>query len=124
VLHSATVAAPTAVLLLHMHATPLPVQATTNPIKITQQTGSDNPFDAFALWSYSTPAFVDLNGDGDQDMLSGESAGAFVYFENTSPISQSGDATILCGGQPFVIGKICYTLLVLDPPGLFPIAIE
>lgn len=170
--------------------------------------------------------FVDLNGDGDQDMLSGESAGAFLYFENTSPISQSGDgvtlslstvfiepgeaartdgekveltvtnnsgkpiggmqlaidlditgddivtfdqedgsdtdlnpdlfevdtallpggssgfeasatvdagvlkivvftssgATIPSGGQPFVIGKICYTLLALDPPGLLPAA--
>ena len=63
-LHSATVVASTALLLLHMHATPLPVQAATNPITITRQTGSDNPFDAFALWSYSTPAFVDLDGAG------------------------------------------------------------
>ena len=42
VLHSGTVAASTALLLLHMHATPLPVQAATNPITFTQQTGSEN----------------------------------------------------------------------------------
>ena len=32
----------------------------------------------------------------------------------------SSGATIPSGGQPFVIGKICYTLLALDPPGLLP----
>ena len=101
-LHSATVAASTALLLLHMHATPLPVQAATNPITFTRQTGSDNPFDALALGSYSTPVFVDLNGDGDQDMLSGESAGAFLYFENTSPISQSGDGVTLSLSTVFI----------------------
>jgi hypothetical protein len=85
-----------------MQATPLPVQAATNPITFTQQAGSDNPFDALALWSYSTPVFVDLNGDGDQDMLSGESAGAFLYFENTSPISQWGDGVTLSLSTVFI----------------------
>ncbi len=35
----------------------------------------------------SSPAFADLDNDGDLDMLSGESYGNFLYFENTGSAS-------------------------------------
>jgi len=38
-------------------------------------------------YSYSSPTFADMDGDGDLDMLSGNSYGEFVYFENTGSAS-------------------------------------
>ncbi len=37
--------------------------------------------------SYSTIAFVDLDNDGDKDMLSGDGAGDFYYYKNTGTAS-------------------------------------
>lgn len=42
-----------------------------------------NPFGLPALWR-SAPALVDLNNDGEIDMVSGSAYGHFSYFENTS----------------------------------------
>jgi hypothetical protein len=50
----------------------------------TRQTGSNNPFDGVDVGVSSTPTFGDVDGDGDLDMLSGASGGAFLYFENTT----------------------------------------
>lgn len=37
------------------------------------------------------PAFGDLDGDGDPDLLLGESKGTFIFFENTAPKGQAPD---------------------------------
>lgn len=42
-----------------------------------------NPFGLTSLYYYAFPAFVDLDQDGDMDLLAGEDYGAFQYFENT-----------------------------------------
>ena len=44
-----------------------------------------NPFgkSAFDVGDYSSPTFVDLDGDGDQDLISGENGGGFVFISNT-----------------------------------------
>ena len=47
------------------------------------QTGTANPFDGQTIGAYSTPAFVDLDDDGDMDLVSGEGYGSFLYFKNT-----------------------------------------
>ena len=36
----------------------------------TEQTGADNPFDGFDVGHYSAPAFADVDGDGDIDLIS------------------------------------------------------
>lgn len=42
-----------------------------------------NPFGLTSVSLYTIPAFADLDGDGDLDMMAGEGAGNFEYFQNT-----------------------------------------
>ena len=47
--------------------------------------GEDNPFDEIDmkhLGGWSTPAFADLDNDGDLDFISGNYVGTFEYYEN------------------------------------------
>ena len=55
---------------------------------------SSNPFDGIDLGSYSAPSFVDLDGDGDLDLVSGERDGALFSFENTTPRGQEISVTV------------------------------
>ena len=48
-----------------------------------ERTDTANPFDAIDAGYASTPTFVDLNGDGDLDLLVGAVDGGITYFENT-----------------------------------------
>ena len=48
----------------------------------TEQTGGNNPLDGFDVGYLSTPSFVDLNGDGDLDLVSGENDGNFNFYSN------------------------------------------
>ena len=56
---------------------------TANSANYVQRTGASNPLNGFDVGTYSTPAFVDIDNDGDFDMFSGETDAIFNYFENT-----------------------------------------
>ena len=58
----------------------------TSPVFVAR-TGANNPLGDHDVGDAAKPAFADLDGDGDFDLLAGRLAGDFAYFEN------SGDAT-------------------------------
>ena len=59
-------------------------QGTAATPEFTQQTSfADNPFAGDDAGSYSNPALVDIDGDGDLDAFVGESNGNVRYYENT-----------------------------------------
>ena len=56
---------------------------TASMASFTERTGMANPMDGFINGYYSSPAFADLDNDGDYDLVAGDASGAFFYFENT-----------------------------------------
>ena len=51
-----------------------------------ERTGAANPLDGIDVGNNSAPAFTDLDGDGDADLVVGESGGTLKYYENTGTV--------------------------------------
>lgn len=52
-----------------------------------EETGAGNPLDGVALNFFSAPAFVDIDNDGDQDVVIGDYYGAIRFYRNTGTAS-------------------------------------
>ncbi|MFM8295417.1 MAG: FG-GAP repeat domain-containing protein, partial [Microcystaceae cyanobacterium] len=53
-----------------------------------RQQGTKNPFNGFDIGSYSAPTLVDLEQDGDLDLVIGTYEGTLVYYQNTGTNDQ------------------------------------
>jgi len=63
-----------------------------------EQTGFMNPFDGIALSQNARPVLVDMDGDGDLDLVISDDVGEMVYVENTT--THGATVTIGVVAQP------------------------
>ena len=67
----------------------------------TALTGSDNPLDGLDAGDLSTPAFVDLDNDGDLDLVSGAYDGTFLSWRNTGTAAAPVFTALTGSANPF-----------------------
>ena len=64
-------------------------------------TGNENPFDGIDVGSGSAPAFVDLNGDSDLDLVVGMGTGVLFYLENVGSAASPSYVAVTGSDSPF-----------------------
>jgi hypothetical protein len=64
-------------------------------------TGSENPFDGFDVDYLSTPSFVDWDGDGDLDLVSGANSGTLLAWRNISSATTPVLTAVADSDNPF-----------------------
>lgn len=62
------------------------------------------PFGLTISGNYQRPNFVDLDGDGDQDLLSGTESGDMAYYQNTGTVSAPAYAPFVT--NPFGLSNV------------------
>uniref|UniRef100_UPI0034DE0E95 FG-GAP-like repeat-containing protein n=1 Tax=Candidatus Thiodubiliella endoseptemdiera TaxID=2738886 RepID=UPI0034DE0E95 len=73
---------------------------TSNPA-YEAKTGGDNPFNGIDVGYYSTPTLADIDGDGDLDLVVGESDGTLKYYQNTGTTSNPAYEAKTGDSNPF-----------------------
>ncbi|WP_369177728.1 FG-GAP-like repeat-containing protein [Candidatus Thiodubiliella endoseptemdiera] len=73
---------------------------TSNPA-YEAKTGDDNPFNGIDAGYSSSPILVDIDGDGDLDLVVGERNGTLKYYQNTGTTSSPAYEAKTGGNNPF-----------------------
>ncbi len=114
------------------HLTSVEVISTTTPtIRFVDPAYSENapgqggnPFPNNLPETFSTPTLVDLDNDGDLDMVSGDEQGNFLYFQNTGSAAspsylQMTDSDNPLDGENIAEGKTAPAFVDIDNDGDF-----
>ncbi len=75
--------------------------STSNTPIYTLQLFSDNPLDGIDVGENATPAFIDIDNDGDQDAYIGGFDGVVYYFKNTGTVINPVFTQQLGANNPF-----------------------
>ncbi|MDZ4699485.1 MAG: FG-GAP-like repeat-containing protein, partial [Rhodothermales bacterium] len=67
----------------------------------TLVSGVSSPFDGIDVGAHSKPALVDLDNDGDLDLVVGEDTGVFFYYENTGDVNAAAFSAVVGASNPF-----------------------
>ncbi|MCA3286721.1 MAG: VCBS repeat-containing protein [Roseomonas sp.] len=70
-------------------------------LAFTALTGGANPFNGIDVGSRSTPSFVDLDGDGRLDLVSGEYNGTLLAWRNTGSAGAPTFTALTGSANPF-----------------------
>ncbi|NYT27368.1 MAG: VCBS repeat-containing protein [Candidatus Thiodubiliella endoseptemdiera] len=93
---------------------------TSNPA-YEAKTGDDNPFNGIDVGYSSSPTLADIDGDGDLDLVVGETYGTLKYYQNTGTTSNPAYEVKTGGDNPFNGIKMGYssspTLADIDGDG-------
>ncbi|NYT27644.1 MAG: VCBS repeat-containing protein [Candidatus Thiodubiliella endoseptemdiera] len=73
---------------------------TSNPT-YEAKTGDSNPFNGIDVGNLSAPTLADIDGDGDLDLVVGESAGTLKYYQNTGTTSNPAYEVKTGDSNPF-----------------------
>ncbi|NYT26477.1 MAG: VCBS repeat-containing protein [Candidatus Thiodubiliella endoseptemdiera] len=73
---------------------------TSNPA-YEAKTGDDNPFNGIDVGNLSAPTLADIDGDGDLDLVVGESNGTLKYYQNTGTTSNPAYEAKTGDSNPF-----------------------
>ncbi|WP_369178233.1 FG-GAP-like repeat-containing protein [Candidatus Thiodubiliella endoseptemdiera] len=65
------------------------------------KTGDSNPFDGIDVGNYSSPTLADIDGDGDLDLVVGETDGTLKYYQNTGTTSNPAYEVKTGDSNPF-----------------------
>lgn len=75
----------------------------TSPVFV-ERTGYLNPIDDAISNQYSTPAFADMDNDGDMDLFHGWNYGSVYYYESRPLVEENGNFTLQYGSSNFLNG--------------------
>ena len=67
----------------------------------TARTGAANPFNGVDLGDWTSPDFVDIDGDSDFDAFICENGGNINYFKNTGTVASPTFTETTGAGNPF-----------------------
>ena len=79
-----------------------------------ERTNSRNPFTDVDLGNGASGRFIDLDGDGDEDFVAGNAAGALFTFSNETRRSLTMEITITPQDDPMVVTGVPTALTVLE----------